>query len=297
MNIKYIENLIVAKESVIVWLSNVEQLHFGNQMFAKANDLNRENTEYYTWYHGEGQTFSSFESFQVLQLFYDEMYDKFIEYMTLREQPLKKSLFSNAKEKRQEELNTVFHDLKQNTRKLIKSIDIFEEKLKTSPLFHEHTETFNLFEEIHQVTEQSTEQPIEKTVLLNDESDFFNFKSKIEEPKEELVSNPFFELASKQESVEQTTSEVAVKETQFDFEKRLQEEVQKIKNQLEAEMNLKIKQTEALIKEEVLQQNNLKPVTPEIQETKPSVEVSKPRIVPQTNEVIDVAEEIRRILS
>lgn len=297
MNIKYIENLIVAKESVIVWLSNVEQLHFGNQMFAKANDLNRENTDFYTWYHGEVQTFSSFESFQVLQLFYNKMYDKFLDYMNLREQPLKKSLFLNTKDKRQEELNTVFHDLKQNARKLIKSIDIFEEKLKTSTLFQEHAITFNLFEENQQVQEHSMERSIENTVISNDESGFFNLKSKIEEPKEELDSNPFFELASKQESVEQTKPEVAITETQFDFEKRLQEEVLKIKNQLEAEMNLKIKQTEALIKEKVLQNNNLKPVTPEIQETKPSVEVSKPRIVPQTNEVIDVAEEIRRILS
>lgn len=297
MNIKYIENLIVAKDSVIVWLSNVEQLHFGNQMFAKANDLNRENTEFYSWYHGEGQTFTSFETFQVLQLFYDEMYDKFLEYMTLREQPLKKSLFSNAKEKRQEELNTVFHDLKQNARKLIKSIDIFEEKLKTSPLFHEHTATFNLFEEKQQVTEQPSEQNIEKTVLSNDETDFFNFNSKIEEPKEDLISNSFFELASKQGNVDQITSEVAGTETQFDFEKRLQEEVLKIKNQLEAEMNLKIKQAEELLKLEIIQKETIKPEIQEIQETKPPVEVRKPRIVPQTNEVIDVAEEIRRILS
>lgn len=296
MNIKYIDNLIVAKESLKVWLSNVEQLHFGNQMFAKANDLNRENTAFYTWYKGEGQTFTSFESFQILQLFYDEMYDKFLEYMELRDLPLKKSLFSNPKEKRQEELNVLFHDLKQNARKLVKSVDIFEEKLKTSPLFNEHENSIDLFEEKQKETDFSTEIVPEKKVLTFDEEDFFKV-NQMEKPKEEFASNPFFELERKQESQLQTTPEANVPETNFDFEKRLQEEVLKIKKQLEAEMNLKIKQTEELLKEEVIQKETIKPEIPEIQETKPPVEVRKPRIVPQTNEVIDVAEEIRRILS
>jgi len=63
MDIKYLNNLTIAKESLNVWLSNVEQLYLGNQMFAKANDLDRNNTLFNRWYNGEGQTFSSFETF------------------------------------------------------------------------------------------------------------------------------------------------------------------------------------------------------------------------------------------
>jgi len=169
MDLKYIDNINIAKESIKVWLSNLEQLSFGNQMFAKANELNRNNIDFAKWYYSEGQTFSSFESFQVLEGFYNEMYDGFLEYIQVHEAPLKKSLFSNTKEKRQNQLEELYNDIKQKGRKLLKSIELFDEKLRNSPLFNDsftNTNDFNFQDEL-MVEEMESK----------DLNDFFNFET------------------------------------------------------------------------------------------------------------------------
>ncbi|GEM_PF-2362364 len=184
MDLKYLDNINIAKESIKVWLSNLEQLNFGNQMFAKANEFDRNTTEFAKWYYGEGQTFSSFESFEILEGFYNDMYDGFSKYMQIFEGPLKKSLFSNAKEKRQNQLEELYNDIKQKGRKLLKSIEIFDEKLKVSPLFNDsftNTNDFNFQDELR-VEEKDSK----------DLNDFFN----VETPADKKIDNELADTVS-----------------------------------------------------------------------------------------------------
>lgn len=284
MDIKYLNNLTIAKESLNVWLSNVEQLHLGNQMFAKANDLDRNNTPFYIWYNGEGQTFSSFETFQVLEPFYNEMYDQFITYIKLLNQPIKKSLFSNEKEKREKDLNILYQDLKQYSRKLIKSVEIFEEKLKNSPLFTQ-TEVNKNFEKPATENKFLNDNPFEK-------NEFF-------EKKETGTESNYSDYFNAQE-IKKTNTEVPLtseKIESFDFEKKFQEAALKLKKDLEAEMRNKIhsspdeKTKQPPVSNSISMENTADASTdsPKPQEIKP--ETKKP------DDAIDVAGEIRRILS
>ncbi len=284
MDIKYLNNLTIAKESLNVWLSNVEQLHLGNQMFAKANDLDRNNTPFYIWYNGEGQTFSSFETFQVLEPFYNEMYDQFITYIKLLNQPIKKSLFSNEKEKREKDLNILYQDLKQYSRKLIKSVEIFEEKLKNSPLFTQ-TEVNKNFEKPATENKFLNDNPFEK-------NDFFAKK----ETETESNYSDYFNA----QEIKKTNTEVPLtseKIESFDFEKKFQEAALKLKKDLEAEMRNKIhsspdeKTKQPPVSNSISMENTADASTdsPKPQEIKP--ETKKP------DDAIDVAGEIRRILS
>lgn len=294
MNIKYIENLIQARESLKVWLSNVEQLHFGNQMFAKANDLDRKNTDFYEWYNGEGQTFSSFETFQVLDSFYNVMYDNFLEYIALREMPLKKSLFSNEKEKRQQKLNDIFYDLKQNARKLIKSVDIFEEKLKNSPLFEGHQFESNSLVNDFDFSDISLEVK-EDSISLNTTESFEIELPQLDDFELETFEKNDFEFEqtnnSKEEKIdlkEEIKNEILPKTDSFDFEKRLQEEVAKLKKQLEEEFEQKLKQNQLSKEQESTQILN---------KEREEIDSSVKEEIKKEETKIDVSEEIRRFLS
>jgi len=44
MNISYLENVAAANKSLIIWFSNIEQMHKGIQMFSEENILQKENT-------------------------------------------------------------------------------------------------------------------------------------------------------------------------------------------------------------------------------------------------------------
>ncbi len=284
MDIKYLNNLTIAKESLNVWLSNVEQLYLGNQMFAKANDLDRNNTPFYIWYNGEGQTFSSFETFQVLEPFYNEMYDQFITYINLLNQPIKKSLFSNEKEKREKDLNILYQDLKQYSRKLIKSVELFAEKLKNSPLFTQ-TEVNKNFEKPATENKFLNDNPFEK-------NEFF-------EKKETGTEFNFSDYFNAQE-IKKTNTEVPLtseKIESFDFENKFQEAALKLKRELEAEMRNKIhsspdEQTkQPPVSNSISTENTTDVSTDSPKPLEIKTETKKP------DDAIDIAEEIRRILS
>ncbi len=302
MNKEYLNHVKYVKESLNIWFSHVEQLHNGIQMFSKENDLDRKNTDFAKWYYDEGQIFSSFDTFRTLEPFYNEMYDVYIDYTELRNKPVKKGLFTNHAEKRKNELDELFVALRKNARKLIKSVEIFEENIKSSPLFGEES---NIPSE-EKIISENPSNP-ENIAYQNDDLPI------LEEPKE--VTNTDSKLVSNEESIinEQTTSNatgdskasglVADKNStpkssddpSFDFEKRLQEEVQKIKEQLKQELleakkekeNLQKSKPAQLVDNKEVDSNHIdseKPSHPKTKSTKPTPD-------------IDLDEEIRRILS
>lgn len=328
MDIKYLENLSKAKESVKVFLSNLEQVNFGNQMFAKANDLDKNNTDFAKWYFGEGQVFSSFDSFKILETFYNDMYDTFIKYMELKEKSVKNSLFSNKVKKRKIELDELFQEVKQNARKLIKSIELFEEKLKNSPLFDEYkpktlydfTEDLNIdlpINEIKNEFEFNVENLVDDVKLLNEDINQFEQTihnewlkpyDEIDAVREDNLSiemnqdvendninhidaDAILEKIVKEKNeednvqVENEQINLKIEGNIFDFEKRLHEELGKMKLQIEKEIMEKLKNeakfnidTPPKIDSPVEQKNN----EADHNNTEP---------------IIDLDEEIRRILS
>lgn len=135
MNKQYLNNVATAKESLNIWLSNLEQKHRGNRMFSKENDTDRKNTDFYKWYYGEGQTFSSFETFRDIESHYHKMHDHFLAYNTLSKTPIKKTWFSNKTEKRKTELGLIYKKIVSSSNTLFEHITFFENKLFESPLF------------------------------------------------------------------------------------------------------------------------------------------------------------------
>jgi hypothetical protein len=136
MNKKYLDNLDKAKESLHIWFSNIEQNNIGNQMFFNENDLDRNKTDFAKWYFGEGQTFSSFESFRAIELLYFEMYEYFLKYNALYKEPIKKGFFTKKSKKRNSNLNVVFFEIQTSFFNLIKQLIIFQNRLLESPLFN-----------------------------------------------------------------------------------------------------------------------------------------------------------------
>ncbi|HIP49513.1 MAG TPA: hypothetical protein EYG92_11190 [Lutibacter sp.] len=140
MNISYLENVAAANKSLIIWFSNIEQMHKGIQMFSEENILQKENTQFGKWYTGEGQIFSSFESFRAIEEPYNSMYSKYIEYIELYNQPIKKGLFSNNEKKRKSELSVILEEIKTSKNQLINYLSFFETNLKQSLLFKKESE-------------------------------------------------------------------------------------------------------------------------------------------------------------
>jgi hypothetical protein len=280
MNTRYLIHLKNAKESLKIWLSNAEQMHFGNTMFVDSMETDRLKTDFANWYFGEGQTFSSFEAFKVLESFYDETFDKFLEYISLSDKPVKKSLFSSGKDKREEELNEIFHDFKQNSRKLIKSVEIFEQKLLDSPLF-EGVDTSDVtsdtntsraqneaFELIDDFTDNSLEDIEESNKVvenLYDEMSLENFKSK----DETTPIQPGLKNTEEQDDIASI------------IERKVQEEVSKIKQRLEQELADK-KRTE----------EKKEKAKPDVNDSSRSNSSGN-----KGDDDLDIDEEIRRILS
>ena len=273
MNQTYLEHVRDAKESLTIWISNVEQMHNGFQMFSKENDLDRNNSDFAKWYYGEGQTFVSFKEFNLLEAFYDEMYDLFLEYVDLDNTPVKKALFSNQADKRKSELSALFVSLKKAARKLIKSVEIFEEKLVKSPLFNSALELDNtVVSKTYDKNKTETVKPVEKKL---------NLKDKVVERAKKPVSENV-ELESKQEHSTKNTQSSDV-----DFEKRVQDEVTKIKNQLETEFTNK--------KNDEPKEKASHPKT----KSQPKEKALHPKTKsePKDDPAINLDEEMRRILS
>lgn len=175
MNTKYLDNLLQAKDSLKIWMANVEQLHYGNTMFLNANPSEGDKTEFANWYYGEGQTFSSFDAFKQLEPFYNEMYALYDNYISIFNEPAKKSLFSNQVEKKQKKLEEYFENIKQTSRKLIKSVEIFEDKLKTSPLFNSEFQNSSTKTEIYEPIRRDDVENQEFRTLLGSENDKLQF--------------------------------------------------------------------------------------------------------------------------
>jgi hypothetical protein len=163
-------------------------------------------------------------------------------------------------------------------------VELFEEKLKTSPLFAQNEINKN-FEKPTTERKFLNENPFEKI-------DFFAKK----ETETESNNSDYFNA----QKIKNTNPEVPLtseKIESFDFEKKFQEAALKLKKDLEAEMRNKIhssldeKTKQPPVSNSISMENTADASTdsPKPQEIKP--ETKKP------DDVIDVAEEIRRILS
>lgn len=284
MNQLYLEHVRDAKESLRIWISNVEQLHNGIEMFSNENELDRNNTDFAKWYYGEGQTFISFETFKALEPFYNEMYDLFLEYTDLSKTPVKKSFFSSNADKHKKELSSIFLNLRKSARKLIKSVDLFEEKLENSPLFGGAVELENKI---------SNNSPI---------IDGFNLDSKeeiIDNSEDKLIRDEIFKpIENSDQKIEELAAEDSkVANDDIKFEERLQEEIAKLKIQLEAEFKNQANKVVEI--EELTDKNKIEVPKPTEKKTAdPTIETTlETNSNKNNNNEIDLDEEIRRILS
>lgn len=200
MNIKYLDNVAAAKNSLQMWFSSLEQKNKGIEMFSHENELDRNKTVFAKWYYNEGQVFSSFDSFKVLENSYIKMYDLFFKYEALYSKPVKKSLFSNKYKKRKIKLEGLFQSVKKHTFKLIAQISIFEKNLHNSPLFETHSKEEQSIEK----SNISAEEPLdfgsffktkEKETTIKEVKESESIKKQVELkkpqpiPKEEIFSD------------------------------------------------------------------------------------------------------------
>ncbi len=167
MNQKYLENLIGAKESLKIWIGNLEQKNLGNEMFSSEVELDKNRTDFAKWYYGEGQTFSSFKDFRHIETYYNDMYEIFQEYNYLSKLPIKRSLFSNNAEKRRISLNKIYQKIELSYKELLVHVKHFQNTLINSPLFADLdvVSEFNETQSIETKNEFDFDNPFEENKL------------------------------------------------------------------------------------------------------------------------------------
>lgn len=189
MNISYLENIATAKKSLVLWFSNIEQMAKGIQIFSTENTLRKEDTLFGKWYEGEGQTFNSFETFRAIEEPYHILHSKYIAYIDLYKQPIKKSFFSKHKDKRKKELSLLFEEIRDSKDLLISTVSNFEKTLQQSLLFNQKEE----------IIKTNTEIETKKKTITNNKAAI---------PKKENL--PFIDSLKKQEKtkyIEDNTQE------------------------------------------------------------------------------------------
>lgn len=198
MNQQYLDNLANAKESLKIWFSNFEQKNIGNHMFSHENKIDREKTDFAMWYYGEGQTFSSFETFRDIEVYYNKMYDLFLVYNRLYSKPVKKSFFSNKFEKHKQALNVLFKKIEASSNELIDYVNLFQNTLIESPLFVEKEDLFDTISEEKSITEKKPD--------IVTELEEIQINSNAEEQSQEIGGDAIFEL-DKEELIEEQIPE------------------------------------------------------------------------------------------
>jgi len=225
MNQQYLENLDSAKESLKIWISNLEQKNLGNQMFSSEIEIDKNKTDFAVWYYGEGQIFSSFEAFRNIEDHYNSMYDRFLEYNYLNKIPVKRGFFSNNTKKRRDSLNNIFKKIKSSYDKLLKQVNFFQNTLIESPLFvnssvvnklqeDESLESNIAVEYTNQFSEEkspySADEVIDKepetSLEFNDIDEFINQKPSHSEQRETQQSENKFELKDIDEFLDEEVS-------------------------------------------------------------------------------------------
>ena len=298
MNQEYLDNLIYAKESLKIWVSDLKQNDSGKQMVSTGIELTKADTEFAKWYYGQGQTFSSFEAFRNIENYYNNLYDNILEYTDLNSKPIKKSFFSNSAGKKKKELLTILDKIDLSYNEVLERVNFFQDTLLNSPLFADSKLEKNTLEET--------------SLKSKSEIDFFNDPNTITEEKEFIE----FEGAIEFDDVNETLDERAIQlednevEGKFSFDsnelneflnqdpqednnetspfeinvsKEIEEALPLQIEEIEKEVDLlSLKQTED--KKAILENSNIKKIEKKI---------ASSNITPE----IDIEEEIRRILS
>lgn len=219
MNQQYLENLDSAKESLKIWISNLEQKNLGNQMFSSEIEIDKNKTDFAIWYYGEGQTFSSFEAFRNIENHYNSMYDRFLEYNYLNKKPIKRSFFSNNTERRKEFLNNIFKKIKSSYDELEEQVKLFQNTLIESPLFSsssvaeklqedESLESNIEFESSDEFAEEIVDNELETSSEFNDIDEFVNQKPSYSEEQETSQPENEYEFKDIDEFIDQELTQL-----------------------------------------------------------------------------------------
>jgi len=323
MNRQYLENLENAKESLKIWISNLEQKNLGNQMFSSEIEIDKNKTDFAIWYYGEGQTFSSFETFRNIESHYHSMFDRFLEYNYLNKQPIKRGFFTNNTEKRKESLNNIFKKIRSGYDRLQKQVDFFQNTLIESPLFanssvveklqeDESHESDIAFDYSDQFAESNTPKSVDVGVDSEPDTDleFKDVDDFIEQElakREETVSSeqePHAEfkdggeiVSEEPPKIDETNDELDVKTT-FEIDKTNEiEEIASAKT--EEFLSTNIEEIESEVAEEIANEDRISNQTEEKRAVLESTNKPTDKLKKEYNiqPEMDIEEEIRRILS
>ncbi len=115
------------------WVSYAKALHMGIGVDKYAVPVIETDCQFGKWYYGDAQVFSKLPSYQSIEDPHAMLHNKYMEIYKLREQPLKKGLFTSekkAKQKREEEISMLMDQLIQISNMLMESLAHFEEDVE-----------------------------------------------------------------------------------------------------------------------------------------------------------------------
>ena len=164
MDKQYLINIAKARKSINIWFSNLEQINRNIEMIFDDQGLDKNNTDFGRWYYGEGQIFSSFESFRAIEAEYNLMYDLFLNYNRVYQTPVKKSIFSRKIDKQKEELTKIFNQIETQKNNLYDYVSFFEEHLRNSPLFSVNDQTPENLSDIEIIIEKKSKEKQQENI-------------------------------------------------------------------------------------------------------------------------------------
>lgn len=170
------------------WLIKFNQLHEENSTFEEFESMDREQTKFYGWFYGKGQVFNVFDSYNSLESIYNDLYDALESYLKTKIEPENKSFFSLNNTKRK--LNRKAKKVRHHTKKLILSMDMFEDRVRRLVLSNEEKEDADIgldksiTEEV-KLSDKEEEKVIETTETLETKAEFQADISEDEEDKKE----------------------------------------------------------------------------------------------------------------
>lgn len=199
------------------WLIKFNQLHEENSTFEEFESMDREQTKFYGWFYGKGQVFNVFDSYNSLETIYNDLYDALESYLKTKKEPENTSFFSLNNTKRK--LNRKAKKIRHHTKKLIASMDMFEERVRRLVLSNEEKKD----------TDVDLDKSIIKEVKLSDKEE-----DKITEVLE-IKAEPKIDINEDEEDKKEE-KEVA--------QMNLKDDIEEIRRKMEEEFKEKLKKFE-----------------------------------------------------
>ncbi len=115
------------------WMSYAKAIHMGIPVDKDAAPMIETDCSFGQWYYGDGQIFSSLDTFQAIEQPHSMLHNKYMQIYKLKRKPLKTGFFTSknsAQKKKNEELDRHMKQLVSIADMLMEALGEFEKEVK-----------------------------------------------------------------------------------------------------------------------------------------------------------------------